>query len=150
MPTIDINKINTQLRVTKIDPENRMVFGFFNVNKVGDELVTDLQEDQIETEELEKAAYDFVLNARIAGEGHLRKGVGDLVESMMFTYDKQEAILKSLADMGIEGAQFDLGIEGWWGGFRITDESVLKKIEKGDYPMFSVGGKAAERIDLED
>lgn len=138
-----------KLQITKVDKENRMVFGFFNVCKVGDELVEDLQKDTIETEELEKAAYDFVLNARIAGEGHLRKGVGNLVESMMFTYEKQQAILKTLEQIGIEGAQFNLGIEGWWGGFQITDETVLEKIDKGEYPMFSVGGKAAERIEEE-
>ena len=127
-----------------------MVFGFFSINKVGEDLVEDRQQDLIETHELEKAAYDFVLNARIAGEGHFRKGVGQLVESMMFTYDKQEAILKTLSDMGIENAQFSLGVEGWWGGFQITDEEVLDKIEKGEYPMFSVGGKAQQRVEMEE
>lgn len=140
----------TTLKVTKVDKENRMVFGFFNVCKIGDQLVEDLQKDTIETEELEKAAYDFVLNARIAGDSHLRKGVGNLVESMMFTVEKQAAILKTLEQIGVKDAQFNLGIEGWWGGFQITDEEVLKKIDAGDYPMFSVGGKAAERIEEED
>jgi hypothetical protein len=138
-----------KLQITKVDTENRMVFGFFNVNKIGDELVEDLQQDTIETEELEKAAYDFVLNARIAGESHLRKGVGNLVESMMFTYEKEQAILKTLEQIGIKDAQFSLGVEGWWGGFQITDEEVLAKIDKGDYPMFSVGGKAEQRIEEE-
>lgn len=146
---ININKSN-DLRVTKVDKEKRMVFGFFSINKVGEELVEDRQADLIETHELEKAAYDFVLNARIAGEGHFRKGVGNLVESMMFTYDKQEAILKTLTDMGITDATFSLGIEGWWGGFQITDDEVLDKIEKGEYPMFSVGGKAKQRVEMED
>lgn len=144
-----INKTG-ELKVTKIDKERRMVFGFFSINKVGEELVEDRQRDLIETVELEKAAYGFVLNARVAGEGHFRKGVGNLVESMMFTYDKQEAILKTLEDMGIKDAQFNLGIEGWWGGFQITDEDVLEKIEKGEYPMFSVGGKCSSRIEMED
>lgn len=145
---ININKSN-DLHVTKVDKEKRMVFGFFSINKVGEELLEDRQSDLIETHELEKAAYDFVLNARIAGEGHFRKGVGSLVESMMFTYDKQEAILKTLADMGIADATFSLGIEGWWGGFQITDDEVLDKIEKGEYPMFSVGGKAKQRVEME-
>lgn len=145
---MNIQKQN-KFQITKVDTENRMVFGFFNVNKIGDELVEDLQQDTIETEELEKAAYDFVLNARIAGESHLRKGVGNLVESMMFTYEKQQAILKTLEQIGIKDAQFNLGIEGWWGGFQITDENVLEKIDKGEYPMFSVGGKAEKRIEEE-
>jgi hypothetical protein len=145
---MNIQKQN-KFQITKVDTENRMVFGFFNVNKIGDELVEDLQQDTIETEELEKAAYDFVLNARIAGESHLRKGVGNLVESMMFTYEKEQAILKTLEQIGIKDAQFSLGIEGWWGGFQITDEEVLAKIDKGEYPMFSVGGKAEQRIEEE-
>lgn len=147
---ITIKKEQEQLKVTKVDKENRMVFGFFSINKIGDDLLEDRQSDLIETHELEKAAYDFVLNARIAGEGHIRKGVGNLVESMMFTYEKQEAIKKTLTDLGIEGVQFDLGIEGWWGGFQITDEVVLDKIEKGEYPMFSVGGSAKQRVEVED
>lgn len=135
-----------KLQITKVDKENRMVFGFFNVNKIGNELVVDHEKDSIDTIELEKAAYDFVLNARIAGEGHVRKGVGNLVESMMFTHEKEQAILKTLEQIGVKDAQFNLGIEGWWGGFLITDESVMQKIDKGDYPMFSVGGKATDRI----
>jgi hypothetical protein len=145
---MNIQKQN-KFQITKVDTENRMVFGFFNVNKIGNELVEDLQQDTIETEELEKAAYDFVLNARIAGESHLRKGVGNLVESMMFTYEKEQAILKTLEQIGIKDAQFSLGVEGWWGGFQITDEEVLAKIDKGEYPMFSVGGKAEQRIEEE-
>lgn len=144
-----IKKVN-DLKVTKVDKENRMVFGFFNINKVGDDLVEDRQQDMIETEELEKGAYQFVLNARVAGEGHVRKGVGSLVESMMFTYEKQAAIVETLKSMGVEKAVFDLGIEGWWGGFKITDDDVLQKIDNGDYPMFSVGGSCQERVELED
>lgn len=144
-----ITKTN-EFTLTKVDKENSMVFGFFSVNKIGDELLEDRQQDLIETEELEKAAYDFVLNARIAGEGHIRKGVGNLIESFMITYDKMEAILKTIEDMGVAGATFDLKMEGWWGGFQVTDPDVLEKIEKGDYPMFSVGGSAAERIEVEE
>lgn len=143
-----IKKTN-EMQVAKVDKENRMVFGFFSINKIGEELLEDSQKDLIDTEELEKAAYDFVLNARIAGEGHIRKGVGNLVESMMFTYEKQDAIKKTLQAIGIENPSFDLGMEGWWGGFQITDDEVLKKIDNGDYPMFSVGGKA-ERIVVEE
>lgn len=144
-----ITKVS-DLKVTKVDKDNRMVFGFFSINKVGEDLLEDRQLDLIETEELEKAAYDFVLNARIAGEQHVKKGVGQLVESMMFTYEKQEALVKTLKDFGVENAVMDLGIEGWWGGFKITDESVLEKIDSGEYPMFSVGGRATERVELEE
>jgi cation transport regulator ChaB len=125
--------------VAKVDEDKRLVFGFFSVNKVGADLVEDLQGDMIETEELEKAAYDFVLNARVAGEGHVRKGVGRLVESIVLTYEKQAAIRECLEKQGIK-ASLDLGCEGWFGGFRIDDDDVWKSTRGGSYPAFSVGG----------
>ena len=56
------------------------------------------------------------------------KGGAELVESVVFSKALQDAL-------GI-----DLGCEGWFGGFRITDENLLAKIEKGEYSMFSIGG----------
>lgn len=129
----------SKITITKVQDDQRLVFGFFNVNKIGDDLVEDLQGDMIETETLEKAAYNFVLDARIAGEEHLRKNVGRLVESVMFTYEKQAAIQKCLEIQGIE-AQIDLGCEGWFGGFRVDDDEVWDAVKKGDYPAFSIGG----------
>lgn len=137
-----------QINIAKADAKRKMVFGFFSVNKVGDELVEDLQGDLIETDVLEKAAYNYVLDARVQGEGHIRKGVGRLVESVVLTYEKQAAIQKCLRAQGIE-AGIDLGCEGWFGGFKVDDDEVWKAIEKGDYPAFSIGG-SGKRIPLED
>jgi hypothetical protein len=137
-----------QINIAKADAKRKMVFGFFSVNKVGDELVEDLQGDLIETEELEKAAYDYVLNARVQGEGHVRKGVGRLVESAVLTYEKQRAIAKCLAEQGID-AKIDLGCEGWFGGFKVDDDEVWKAIEGGEYPAFSIGG-SGKRIPVEE
>lgn len=116
------------LEIKKIDEDERLVFGWFSVVEKDGVLLKDSQGDYIEPEELEKAAYKYVLDARIAGDSHVRKGVGHLVESIVFTKDKQEAL-------GIE-----LGCVGWWGGFHINDDSVWDKIKKGEYPMFSIGG----------
>lgn len=137
-----------EVNIAKTDSKRKMVFGFFSVNKVGDKLVEDLQGDLIETEELEKAAYDYVLNARVQGEGHIRKGVGRLVESIMLTYEKQTAIQKCLKDQGV-AATIDLGCEGWFGGFKVDDDEVWGAIEKGDYPAFSIGG-SGKRVPLEE
>lgn len=146
---MEIKTLSNEIQITKVDMDKKMIFGFFNVSKIGDDLIVDSQLDSIETVELEKAAYDFVLNARIAGEQHIKKGVGNLVESMMFTYEKQQAILETIKAMGVENPAFDLGVEGWWGGFEITDPDVLTKMNAGEYPMFSVGGAAAKRIETE-
>ena len=137
-----------RINITKVDEDRRLVFGFFNINRVGKELVEDLQGDLIETNELEKAAYDFVLNCRVAGERHVRKGVGRLVESIMLTYEKQDSITKCLQAQGID-AVMKLGCEGWFGGFYIDDDDVWKNVKKGEYSMFSVGGTGT-RIPLDD
>lgn len=124
-------------QVKKVDPEQRLVFGWFSVVEEAGEPVVDREGDVILPEELEKAAYDFVLKARIAGEVHMRKGVGDLVESIMFTKEKQEAL-------GI-----DLGLVGWWGGFKVSDDAVWKAVQEGDYVMFSIGG-TGQRVPVEE
>jgi hypothetical protein len=119
---------DSMMEIKKIDEDERMVFGWFSVVEKDGELIKDSQDDYIEPMELEKAAYSYVLDARIAGDSHVRKGVGQLVESIVFTKEKQEAL-------GI-----DLGHVGWWGGFHINDDNVWDKIKKGEYPMFSIGG----------
>lgn len=119
---------DSMLEIKKINEDERLVFGWFSVVEKGGKLIKDGEGDHIEPEQLEKAAYNYVLDARIAGDSHVRKGVGQLVESIVFTKEKQEAL-------GI-----DLGCVGWWGGFHIDDDSVWDKIKKGEYPMFSIGG----------
>jgi cation transport regulator ChaB len=138
----------SSVNITKIDEEQRLVFGFFSINKIDGELVEDLQGDYIPTESLEKAAYDFVLNARIAGERHIRKGVGRLVESIVFTEEKQKAIGECLRKQGIS-ASINLGCEGWFGGFKIDNEEVWKMVVSGEYPAFSIGGKG-KRISMDE
>ena len=129
-----------EVHIVKVDQDQHLVFGFFSINKVGADLVEDHQGDLIETNELEKSAYDFVLNARMAGEEHVRKNVGTLVESIVFSYEKQTAIQKALNDLGIP-AVINLGCEGWFGGFKVMDEKVWKSVKEGEYPAFSIGGR---------
>ncbi len=119
---------NSLMEIKKIDEDERLVFGWFSVVEKEGELIEDSQGDYIEPEQLEKAAYNYVLDARIAGDSHIKKGVGRLVESIVFTKEKQEAL-------GV-----DIGCIGWWGGFHIDDDEVWNKIRKGEYPMFSIGG----------
>ena len=56
--------------ITKTSEDQQIVFGWANVaiRKDGT-VVEDLQDDIIEPEELEKAAYEYVLNFRDAGYG---------------------------------------------------------------------------------
>ena len=125
---------NVSFTITKTEPDKMMVFGWANVavDAEGTQ-ITDLQGDVVDPEELEKAAYDHVLNFRSTGERHdpgLRKK-GRLVESCIFTKEKQAAI-------GIPPGTVP---EGWWVGYKIDDPQAWEKIKKGEYQMFSIEGK---------
>ena len=129
-----------RFKIQKLDEDKRLVFGWANVSLTVDgELVEDYQEDMIDPEELETAAYKFAELYRDGGEMHERTGIAVMVESVMLTEEKQEA-------MGIPAGTLPVG---WWIGFRVTDDDVWEKVKSGEYSMFSIGG-AAVRVEVED
>ena len=66
--------------IMKSDDEKRLVFGWASVAvRVDGETIVDYQEDIIEIEELEKAAYAFTANFGTAGEMLERADVGRLI-----------------------------------------------------------------------
>lgn len=122
-----------RFRIQKVDEDKRLVFGWASVSVTVDgTLVEDLQEDMIEPDVLEAAAYKFAELYRDGGEMHERTGVGVMVESVVLTVEKQAA-------MGIPAETLPVG---WWIGFRITDDDVWEKVKSGEYNMFSIGGTA--------
>lgn len=122
-----------RFRIQKVDEDKRLVFGWASVSVTVDgTLVEDLQEDMIEPDVLEAAAYKFAELYRDGGEMHERTGVGVMVESVVLTAEKQAA-------MGIPAETLPVG---WWIGFRITDDDVWEKVKSGEYNMFSIGGTA--------
>lgn len=112
--------------------EQRLVFGWANVSIQEDGSTPfDWQGDTIATEELEAAAYNFVLSHGIANQEHeWGTECGWLVESMMFTKEK-------MAALGIAEGTVP---EGWFVGFYIPDPDVYKKVKDGEYNMFSIEG----------
>jgi hypothetical protein len=133
-PTDDAR--NGRFAIKKYDDDQMLAFGWANVSmRVGDELITDWQDDMIEPEELEAAAYEFVELYREGGEMHERGGVATLIESVVFTKEKMEA-------MGIPEGLLPVG---WWIGFKVTDRDVWEKVKDGTYSMFSIEGEA-ERV----
>ena len=118
--------------IVKIEEDQQLVFGWANIIKTASgELLLDRQNDFIDdATELEKAAYHYVLHSRDGGEMHVRKGVSTLVESVMMTLEKQEAL-------GIPAGTVPLG---WWIGFKVNDDRVWNQIKKGGYVGFSVHG----------
>ena len=128
-----------RFHVQKVDEEKKLVFGWASVSVTVDgQEVLDLQEDMIDPETLEEAAYKFAELYRDGGEMHERTGVAVMVESVILTAEKQAAI-------GIPAGTLPVG---WWLGFRVTDDDVWEKVKSGEYNMFSIGGTAIrEEID---
>lgn len=122
--------------------DKRLVFGWASVSMtVEGEPLEDRQSDTIDPDELEQAAYEYVLNFRDAGEEHipaLRKKAR-LVESCVFTEEKQRAI-------GIPPGILPVG---WWIGFYVDDDQAWEKIKDGTYRMFSIEG-TGRRVPIEE
>jgi hypothetical protein len=138
-PRMDQLKIEGE--IAKVDDEQRQVFGWASVTEINGEPVVDLQNDYLETIELEKAAYDYVLHSRVGGEMHDRvkkvadspKQVGTLIESMVFTPEKIEK-------MGLPPST----PRGWWIGFQVGRDDLgsaaWEQVKKGKYTGFSIHG----------
>ena len=121
--------------IMKTDDDKRLVFGWASISiKVDGEQLEDRQQDMIDPEDLEEAAYEYVLNFRDTGEEHIQslRKKGKLVESCVFTAEKQRA-------MGIPEGIVPIG---WWIGFKIEDDDAWEKVKNGTYKMFSIEGKA--------
>lgn len=133
-------RINGRFRIAKSDDDKMLAFGWASVAiRVDGEVIEDWQEDIVEPEELENAAYNFVELYREGGEMHERGGAAVLIESVVFTKEK-------LLAMGIPEGTLPVG---WWIGFKVTDPDVWEKVKDGTYPMFSIEGEA-ERVEVED
>lgn len=126
--------------ISKIDNETHRVFGWaYTTHDKDGNVVIDKSGEYIDdTEELEKAAYKFVINSRQGGTDHLKNADGTpivkshMVESMVFTPEKCQA-------MGIPPGTLPVG--AWWVGFQIEDDEVWKGIQDGRWKMFSIHGK---------
>jgi len=131
--------VKGRVDIKKADSEKMQAFGWASVSLVENgEQIEDWQEDMIDPEDLEEAAYQFVIFYRDGGEMHERGGVATLIESIVFTEEKQAAL-------GIPAGTLPVG---WWIGFQITDPEVWEKVKSGEYPMFSIEGEA-ERVEVD-
>jgi hypothetical protein len=115
-------------KLDKVDTVQKVAYGWAYVSEEGNKEVVDHSGDVWPIAELEKSAHDFVIDCRVGKAMHSGDQKAVLVESIVFTKEKQDAL-------GI-----DLKKVGWFVGFRIQDEDVLKQIEDGELAMFSIGG----------
>ena len=126
-------------KIIKSNDERMLAFGWASVSmRVDGEIIEDWQQDIVEPEELENAAYNFVELYREGGEMHERGGAAILIESVVFTEEKMKA-------MGIPIGTLPIG---WWIGFKVLDKGVWNKVKDGTYSMFSIEGEA-ERVETE-
>ena len=132
--------LSGRFEIMKSNDDRMLAFGWASVSmRVNGEVIEDWQQDIIEPEELENAAYNFVELYREGGEMHERGGAAVLVESVVFTEEKLKAI-------GIPAGTLPVG---WWIGFKVLDKEVWEKVKDGTYLMFSIEGEA-ERVEVED
>lgn len=135
----DDKHIYTGFTKAREQEDEQLVFGWANwsLDKDG-QVPFDWHGDVKSPAELEQAAYNFVLKYRATGEQHQGDVKGHLVESMMFTKEKMDA-------MGIPEGILP---QGWWVGFHIPDKEVFAKVKSGEYQMFSIEGKS-KRVPIE-
>jgi hypothetical protein len=124
---------------SKFDDDKRLAFGWASVVSKGGQPVIDKQGDYIAIDDIEKAAYSYVIKSRVGGDNHTRTGqaafkASDMVESMVFTDDK-------VAKMGLP----DDFPRGWWVGFKVHDENVWSEVRKGNRTGFSIHGKGIRK-----
>ena len=119
-------------RICKVDARKQIVFGWASVavRKDGEQIV-DLQNDIIDPEDLEDAAYPYILKFRGMNIEHEGGTEGQIVESLVVTLEK-------LAAMGLPA---DALPQGWWLGFHIPKKAIFEKVINGEYAMFSVEGR---------
>ena len=126
--------------IAKIDEDKHLVFGWASVShewvtKNGVpalQQVVDSQDEVIDVEDLESMGYRFTKLYREGGEMHVKKGSSGMVESMVFTLDKQQAL----------GIPPGIVPVGWWIGFEVTDDNAWEGVKKKLYTAFSIEGSA--------
>lgn len=121
--------------ISKTDTEKRQVFGFATVTHIDGQPIVDRQGDFVPLEEIEKAAYTYVVESRKGGDMHARDGemplhTSDLVESFVITPEK-------LRTMGLDENAVP---HGWWVGFKVNDDAQWEKVKNKERTGFSIHG----------
>lgn len=138
IPVDDKMYVDIGFDLYKARESEQLVSGWASVSVNADGSVPlDWQGDIIAPETLEKAAVNFMLDYRDSGVMHKGNAVGTVVESIVFTKDKQEAL-------GIPEGTVP---QGWFITVKVHDAEVFAKVKDGTYKMFSIQG-TCERVSL--
>lgn len=137
-PMPDECTVDVQFDIAKSNSEESLVSGWANVAVNADgSLPLDWQDDIIRPEVLEKAAIKFMMDYRGSGVMHEGDAKGVVVESIVFTKEKQACI-------GIPEGTVP---EGWFITVKVLDPDVFAKVKDGTFKMFSIQGNA-KRVKL--
>jgi hypothetical protein len=128
----------------KVDDELGLVFGFAIVCNKSGEPYYDLHGDHIPEDSMLKAATDFMLHSRMAGEMHERDDHKQPVASgsVVFAFPLTSEIAKSL---DIKTDQTGLLI-----AMRPDKKEILNKFKSGEYTGFSIGGAYIDTQEVAD
>lgn len=138
VPVDDCFNVDMMFDITKAKEDECLVSGWANVAVNADgSLPLDWNDDVIRPEVLEKAAINFMMDYRGSGVMHEGTEQGVVVESIVFTKEKQQAL-------GIPDGTVP---EGWFITVKVTNPDVFKAVKEGKYKMFSIQGHA-KRIKL--
>lgn len=117
----------------KARDDEQLVSGWANVAVNADgSIPLDWDGDVIQPATLEKAAINFMLDYRGSGVMHEGNSTGTVVESIVFTKEKQEAL----------GIPDGIVPQGWFITVKVHDAEVFAKVKDGTYKMFSIQGKS--------
>ena len=125
--------IETRGEITKMDEEQRVIYGYASVVTKGGEPVVDRQGDVITPEMMEKAATEFMLGARNGLTMHKGEPTTTIVHSMPFTKEVMDSF-------GITSDR-----EGWLIAVKVHCDETWDAAKKGQFSGFSIGGKATKR-----
>lgn len=129
--------VKVLFNITKASKQEGLVSGWANVALQADgSPPLDWQGDIIRPETLERAAVNFMMEYRSSGVMHTGDSKGVVVESIVFTREKQEAI----------GIPEGLIPEGWFITVKILDEEVFELVKNGTFKMFSIQGRAKRTV----
>ena len=132
---IQVNK-KYKFEVKKSREDNNLVFGWAYVAKdAKGQVVVDHSTEFMDMEDLEMSMYVYNLAFREGGEVHKGAKNGMLVESMVFTKEKQKIL-------GIPDGVLP---EGAWVGLYFPDDKTFQKVKSGEYSMFSIEGLARRK-----
>ena len=120
--------------ILKYSNEERLVHGWAYVSTVGGQISLDHSGEFIRPDMVEKAATEFMIDARVAKAMHTGPQVGEVVHSLPLT--------KSIADaLGIQSDK-----EGWIIAMKIHDDTVWELVKTGKLSAFSIGGRAMKEV----